>query len=87
MEPESGDQARYLRASYLPQSISTTIPSEIRNQEAEIESMLRDLLEGSSYPRFESGSRRSQTIIGWAFVTVLCLLSIYTFYVLFQMCL
>lgn len=87
MEPQSEDRVKSLRASYWPQFISTAIPSEIRDQEAEIESMLRDLLEGSSDRRVESETKGSQTIVGWVFIAVLCLLSIYTFYVLSQICL
>jgi hypothetical protein len=63
---------------------SIRIPSEIRDQEAEIEAMLRDLLEGSHDPRVESVSGRAETIIGWGFIAILCLLSVFEFYVLFQ---
>jgi hypothetical protein len=63
---------------------NTRIPSEIRDQEAEIEAMLRDLLEGSHDPRVESGSGRAETIIGWGFLAILCLLGVFAFYVLFE---
>ncbi len=46
--------------------------------------MLRDLLEGSHDPRVEPGSGRAETIIGWGFLVILCLVSVFAFYVLFQ---
>ncbi len=83
MEPQSEDLTRYSEASFLHRSISIQIPSEIRDQEAEIEAILRDLLAPAYDPRLESASRRQQTIIGWAFVAALCLVGVFTFCVLY----
>lgn len=82
MEPQSQDQTRSPEASNVLQCTSSRIAPEICDQEAEIEAMLRDLLEGSYDPLVESANRRSQTIIGWAFVGILCLLSVFAFYFL-----
>lgn len=82
MEPPSENQTRCPGESFVQQFTSWRIAPEIRDQEAEIEALLRDLLEGSYDPRVESAKRRKQTTIGWAFVAILLLLSVFTFYLL-----
>ena len=68
----------------------TEIPREIRYQEAEIELMFRNLIRfshpsgGLQYSEHRVVDRSKREIVGWSLITLLALISIMDFYLLWR---
>ena len=68
----------------------TEIPREIRDQEPEIELMFRNLIrfsrssDGLQYSEDHAADRAKREIVGWSLITLLALISIMDFYLLWR---